>query len=588
MTPKQKLQVFEQQLDAALAALPSQNWESSSVLQLASELYEVTSFQDGGASGAEHLDRGYAILASRFVSGATGYQADITREADIKQLAEDLLFASHYYMIREYLYYSYNVPDSMSWTFDKGRVEIKFTDRSIPRQFFTVHNDLVLGSMHHFRDFEHSDEIMRLLKHEPEGLVTPNVQAADPLIQAEADLKLAAYFSLISAESQIDLGGYSYGQFLNVYRMLLTKAIYHRYLARVQHAVGAIYMPEEQLLDGISGDLGIPPDVGRCILKDLVCDRDAATDRVDASYFSLMREGKPDGQIVMRPHHFATAEGLVSMLRVIAQRRPRTFLDQVSNEIGSAFVRRVKAAWEAEGFTCLSEVSLRDFDPTLPDIDLLVISCEPTLGYVIYVCELKCPVPPRWAKDQLKVLNKDSVSKAFRQVEVLQRFLRTEAGVNLIARVLPKDGHPHFEGFVVVVDYLIITSDNAGMFFGAEATKVMNFRTLERLLRRSDGDMALIQHVLATYPKHADDALITTMVEFQLGSLTVAYEAVTASPLLEFPQGHWRNSPDRQTMVDEFIAEGAHPFDVFESRPPDAVVVDHAARGLVNQETPEE
>lgn len=588
MTLKQKLQAFELQLDAGLAALPSQNWAGSSALRIASELYEVMSFQDGRAGGAEYLDRGYAILSPRFVSGATGYQADITREADIKQLAEDLLFASHYYMIREYLYYSYNVPGSMSWSFDEGRVEIKFADRSIPRQFFTVHNDHVLGSLHHFRDFEHSAEIMRLLENEPEGVVTANFEAADPLMQIEADLKLAAYFSLIAADSQIDLGGYSYGQFLGVYRMLLIKALYHRYLARVQHAVGAIYMPEEQLLDGISVDLGIPPDIGRRILKDMVCDRDAASDRVDAAYFSLMREGEPDGRIVMRPNHFATAEGLVSMLRVIAQRRPRAFLDQVSNEIGHSFVRRVKAAWEAEGFTCLSEVSLRDFDRTLPDIDLLVISCEPTLGYVIYVCELKCPVPPRWAKDQLKALNKDSVSKAFRQVEVLQRFLSTEAGMNLIARVLPKEGHPHFEGFVVLVDYLIITSDNAGMFFGAETTKVINFRTLERLLRRSDGDMALIQHVLATYPKHADEALTTTMVEFQLGPLTVAYEAVTGSPLLEFPQGHWRSSPDRQEMVDDFVAEGAHPFDIFESRPPDAIVVNHAARGLADQENQED
>lgn len=585
MTLKQKLQAFEQQLDTALSALPSQSWESSSTLQLASELYEINAFQNGDASGAGYLDRGYTILASRFVSGVKGGRPGLANVSDIKQLAEDLLFASHYYMIREYLYYSYNVPDSMSWSFDEARVEIKFKDRSIPRQFFTVYNDHVLGSMHHFRDFGHSDEIMRLLQHEPEGLMTPNVEAATPLIQAETDLKLAAYFSLISTESHIDLGGYSYRQFLDVYRMLLTKALYHRYYARAQHAVGAIFIPEEQLLDGISGDLGIPPDVGRCILKDLVCDCDAANDRVDASYFSLMREGTPDGRIVMRPHHFATAEGLVNMLRVVAQRRPSTFLEQVSNEIGRAFVQRVKAAWEAEGFVCLSEVSLRDFDPTLPDIDLLVISCEPTLGYVIYICELKCPIPPRWAKDQLKVLNKDGVSKAFRQVEVLQRFLRTEAGMNLIARVLPKEGHPHFDGFVVSVDSLIITSDNAGMFFGTENTKMINFRTLERLLRRSDGDMALIQHVLATYPKHADEVLTTTMVEFQLGSLKVAYEAVTASPLLEFPQGHWRSSPERQKMIDEFIAEGAHPFDVFDFRPPDAVVVEHAARGAVDQET---
>ncbi|MEP0960646.1 MAG: hypothetical protein ABJQ70_21530 [Roseobacter sp.] len=208
-------------------------------------------------------------------------------------------------------------------------------------------------------------------------------------MQAEADLKLEAYFSLLASDSQIDLGGYSYEQFLSVYRMLLTKALYHRYMARAQNAVGAIYMTEADLLDGVSEDLGIPSDIGQRIVKDLVFDLDAPVTRVDAALFSLSREGDSEANIVMRPHHFATAEGLVNMLRVIAQRRPKAFLDQVSNEMSDAFVQRVKKAWEAEGFTCFSELSLRDYDPLLPDIDLLVISCEPTLGYVIQVCELK-------------------------------------------------------------------------------------------------------------------------------------------------------------------------------------------------------
>jgi hypothetical protein len=572
MNSHPKLKEFEQQLDAMLTALPSRSWASSSALRIASELYEVSESKDGG-SGTEFLNHGYAILASHFVSGNAGYQANVVCPADIKQLLNDLAFASHYYMIREYLYYSYNAPGSMSWTFDKRRVEIKFADKSIPRQFFTVYNDQAFGSQYQFQNFDHSAEIMRLLENEPEGVITPNFEAAYPLLQAEANLKLTGYFSLIAADSQIDLGGYSYMQFLSVYSMLLAKALYHRYLARVQHAVGAIYIPEGELLNGIMEDLGIPFDTGRRILKDLVYDRDAITDRVDATYFSLIRDGEPNNQIVMRPHHFATAEGLVSLLRVIAQRRPQTFLNQVSNEIGHAFVRRVKAAWEVEGFTCLNEVSLREFDPQLPDIDLLVISFEPTLGFVIYVCELKCPLPPCWAKDQLKVLNKDSVSKAFRQVEVLQRFLRTEMGLRFLLRVIPKESHPQFDGFVVLLDSLIITSDNSGMFFGAESIKVINFRTLERLLRRSDGDMALIQHVLATYAKHADETLTTTMVEFQLGPLRVAYEGVAKGPLLEFPQGRWRSSPDRNAMIDGFIAEGAHPFDVFKFRPPDVVVI---------------
>jgi hypothetical protein len=571
---KKQIQEFERQLDAELKALPSRKWSSTSALHMASELYEIGAFKNG-VDGAGWIDRGYSILADRFVAGERGYEPDITRDADLRQMMDDLAFAGHYYMIRDYLYYSYNAPGSMSWSFGDNRVEIRFADRSIPRQFFTVHNDQVLGSQHHFRDFDLSDEITRLLKDEPEGVATPNVEAAEPLLRAEVDLKLEAYFSLIASDSPIDLGGYTYAQFLDVYRMLLMKALYHRYLARSQDAVGAVYMPESDLLDGFEQELGVIPETAKRILKDVVYDDDATAKRVDASYFSLMREGEPGGRIAMRPHHFAVAEGLVNMLRVIAQRRPDTFLKQVSNEIGSAFVRRVKAAWEAEGFICHSEVSLREFDATLPDVDLLVISVEPTLGYMIFVCELKCPVPPRWAKDQLKVLNKDSVSKAFRQLEVLQRFIRTEDGMRFLSRMLPKEGHPRFEGFVVGLEHLVITSDNAGMFFGGESTKVINFRTLERLLRRSDGDMALIQHVLRTYAKHADDALVTEMIEFKLGSLSVAYEAVTASPLLEFPQGRWRSDPDREEMVDAFVADGLHPFDVFEHRPPDIVVIGH-------------
>lgn len=570
---RKQLQDFERLLDNALAGLRTQQWASSASLRMAAEFYEVVASRKDEPGGAEYLDRGYTILASHFVAGRPGYQPDMSSEEDLRQLHDDLVFAAHYYMIREYLYYSYNVPGSMTWSFEEGRVEITFGDKTIPRQFFTVHNDQILNSRHHFRDFHLSGDIERLLEKAPEGMVTPELEAADPLIRAEAGLKLNAYFSLIAPVSQIDLGGYSYEQFLRVYRVLLQKALYHRYLARAQGAIGAIYIPERDLLDGIELELDIRPDIARLILKDLVFDRTAPADRLDAAYFSLTREGEPDGRIVMRPHHFATSEGLVNTLRVIAQRRPQTFLDQISQQISKAFVNRVKAAWEAEGFTCRSDVSLKDVDPTLPDVDLLVISCEPTLGYVMFVCELKCPLPPRWAKDQLKVLNKDSVSKAFRQVAALQKFLRTEAGLAFLASVLPKEGHPNFEGFVTVLNHLIITSDNSGMFFGKEQTKVVNFRTLERLLRRSDGDIAFIQHMLNLYDDIADQTVVTKKVEFQLGPIVVVYEGVTDSPLLDFPQTSWRNSDDRSAMVNEFIGSGGHPFDVFEVRSPDAIVI---------------
>jgi hypothetical protein len=176
------------------------------------------------------------------------------------------------------------------------------------------------------------------------------------------------------------------------------------------------------------------------ILHDLVYDVEAAAGRVDASYFSLMREGAPPHRIVIRPCAFSRPEGLVQLLHVVAQRRPTDFLSNISNPLGAQFVRRIKVAFEAQGFTCRSNLSVRAIDPKLPDIDLLVIAEEPTLGFVLLVCEVKSLLPPRWAKDQLRALAPDSVSKAFQQAGAINGFLQQPRGAEFIRSILPKTG----------------------------------------------------------------------------------------------------------------------------------------------------
>lgn len=570
---KRRIQAFERELDEALAGRACLRWDATATLQLICEIYEAAAVRTAGPGGPEYIDRALTILGPRLVSGASGHIPRIESEEDMSQLFADIAFAGHYYLVRELLYYSYNAKGSVAWAIADDHVDIRYADASLPRQFFTVFNDMVLGSAALFRSFANDTERIRgLLEHEPEGGDTPNTREAWRLIEGETDLKLSAYFNLIPGDSDVDLGGYAYAEFVAVYRVLTSKALYHRYLARDREAVGAIYLGEDELLEALEEDLGLAKERARAILRDIVYDGKAAADRLDGSYFSLFREAGVDGRIIMRPHHFATDEGLVNLLRVVAQRRPQVFLQSVSNVLGSAFVQRVKTAWEAEGFTCHAEVSLRSIDATLPDVDLMVVSEEPTLGYVIFLCELKSPVPPKWAKDQLKALQKDGVSKAFRQVDAMKAFLRTEPGMAFISRYLPKGGHPYFEGFIVVLDHLVITSDNGGMFFGDETTKIIAFKTLARLLQRSDGDMALIQHVLATYPQAVDQAVVTVRSEFELNGRTIAYEGVSESPLLDFPQGKWRHSTTRQQMIDDFLSEGLHPFDSFAHRPPDVVV----------------
>lgn len=554
-----QISAFEKELDEHLFSRSVYSNDANACLGLATNAYEL-----GAAKGAEFhataeaLHRGITILAPRLVSGQAG------GDPDVKVLFDDIAFAGHYYMVRDYLYYSYNVPESFEWTFTDRRVEIRFKDRSIPRQFFTVHNDLLLNSQDHFAGFDGPDTVRVLLKGQPEGQVTDNVIQAASLLDQEVDLKLAAYFSIIGADADIDLGGFSYAEFYKLYRWLMGNALYHRYFAQANEAFGAIFIEEDKLIRDVEqAELGLPAVVVRNILRDIVFNADAQNSRTDASYFSLLREGASPGRIVLMPHHFATSERLVNLLRVVAQRRPETFLNHVSEELGKRFTQRVKVMFEAQGFACRSDVSLRDFDPKLPDIDLLVISEEPTLGYVLLVCELKSPIPPRWAKDQLKVLNKDSISKAFQQAKAISTFLGTDQGIYFLRSLLPDEGLPHFDGFVVAVESLIITSDNAGMFFGKQKTRIINFRTLDRLLKRSDGDMACIQHILRTYNQVADEEVRTVTSEFQVDNRVVSYEAVTDGPLLDFPVVQWRNSPDRERGIEEFVSAGMHPFDVF-------------------------
>jgi hypothetical protein len=226
----------------------------------------------------------------------------------------------------------------------------------------------------------------------------------------------------------------------------------------------------------------------------------------------------------------------------------------------------VKASFEAQGFTCHAEFSLRKFDAGLPDIDLLVIAEEPTLGFTMFVCEVKCPLPALWGKDQLRAREKDSVSKAFRQVEAIGGFLRTDAGIEFIRSVVPSGGLQHFDGFVVVLKHLIVTSDNAGMFFSHETTPIVNIRTLQRILECSDGDILYVLHCIAEYNSWADQCFDAALLEVEVNGRRVEYEGVTPRKRLDFAQAIWRSGSERQQMIDDFVADGHHPFDCLVGR----------------------
>lgn len=551
-----QIKTFEtNELDKTLKNLPSLGYNGEESLELTSFLIEIACKNDKSLALFNKFSQGLYILAPYLIDNNSFLSPNI------EQLSLDLIFSSHYYIIREYLYYTYTVPNSISWRFEKNRVYIKLTEPTISRQFFITGSNDLLGSIQLLSDFTHRNEILELVKGEDEFSLSTRIKEAWSLIEHEAETKLSVYYNFLDSDNQVSLGNYNYNEFYKVYKVLLTKALFHRYYAEANDIASQIYLPITQIINDLSKETELPTEICSAIVADMSYSAKAKGNKIQSLYFSLYKLQKQN-KILMMPSHFCLWEGLRSMFRIWAIQNPKNFLTNLSNKLSDNFLNYISSLFSSQGFTCIKNLQLAKFDRSLPDIDLLVISEEPTLGYVIYVCEVKNPVPPQWAKDQLKVLNKDSVSKAFEQLERIEQFLNTQEGVLFLRSQLPKQGLPYFKNeFLILCNFLVITSDNAGMFFDHERYNIVNYRTLFNILKKCDGDIAYVMWSLKNLNQILDECIKIVQIECQIGSKTVSYEAVTQSCILDFAQNTYMNNEITTQLTQNFIAQGGHPFD---------------------------
>ena len=134
----------------------------------------------------------------------------------------------------------------MEWRFEGREVTVRFADASLPRQFFLAANNWFLTSMEAFTDKAREERIADLIRGLPEFEETEAGNEAQVLIKEEVDLKLKIYFDVILDKS-VSAGTYAFAEFMSVYRLLLTKALYHRYHSRINGSHGIISMPLDQL-----------------------------------------------------------------------------------------------------------------------------------------------------------------------------------------------------------------------------------------------------------------------------------------------------------------------------------------------------
>lgn len=548
-----EIQVFERALDAALKRLPSLRCSGAATLELALNVLEMSYNRQSGPFG--RLQYGLSILAGRYIT-ATG-----TREPPIAETIQDLLFASHYYLLREYLYYSYNRPGAITWTRDGNRIRLQIGDQSISRQLYHTANRDLIGSIERFRSYEAGERIKSILRGMQYVTDTSITGELAELLLAEVDLKLSGYYSMLPDDSSVNLGSYTYAEFLCLHKQLLANALFHRYQADIDGKHGVIIMNRDATVERFKATTGLPLRTCAAILNDMVMTASDVRDGVEAVHFALFEA--THARIAMAPTHFLLHEGLVSAFRLVAQRNPDHFLKHISGPLSRALNERVRAAFAAHGFHVFSNASLARFDPTLPDIDVLAVSEEKTFGYFIFICETKNPLPPQWAKDQLRAVDDYNIPKGVRQLARITQFLRSDEGVHFLRGLLPPGGLPQFgQNFLIATSSMIVTSHNTGMFIDSSPYPIVEYRALERILERSDGDVLYVNWALKHLDDMADEHARIVTADVDVGPWKITYDVVAFDSMADFGDHTFKSAGIHEQIAKDFIEAGHHPHDV--------------------------
>ncbi|MGI5259580.1 hypothetical protein [Streptomyces angustmyceticus] len=544
----EQIKSFEQSLDREMQSRDVFNMSAPSVLRDAFGIISMADSRPDANGLASTLRRGLNIALPSLIRGGTS-----GKESDIGTVIEDLTFLSHYYLIREYLHYTYTSPRSLSWRFEETHISIEFSDPSIPRQFSQGRNAMLLDGIEMHRRGVENSEIKGLLRGKEEYGDSKHIREAFESTLAEARVRTRLKFDLLDAASaEISLKGYSYESFRRVYEYLLAKALYHRYFARANSTWPSFQFPKDKLAEELAVGTELADSEIRSILGDLTY---SSNEKLQPMYFNIVDHPA-------LPEFLMTAESIIDddipahLLRVQASRDPNWFLSRISNPLGDQFVDRLASMFEACGFFVQKNVQLAAVDPKAPDIDLLVVSREATLGYYVFAIEAKATLPAYWAKDYLRALNNGGLSKAFDQVNNVLKALGTEAGMNLLAeRILSLDPEPLSDGHIVLKS-LIVTSQNSGMFFEEKSSQcaIIDYRTLGQMVAASDGDVVYINQMLKAVREAPLPEIAKVSVEVE--GLSVTYDVVTDSDPVFFPSHEWKSASLDVQVARDFFENG--------------------------------
>jgi hypothetical protein len=431
------------------------------------------------------------VLIPKLFTNSKGSKHGVPGNAVISALE----FAQHYYFLRDYFYFAYNVPRSVEWLFpQRDKIQINLLDDTFQLQKFLELNNWFLKSIRAFSDFKADESKIKeyVEQIQEEFVESEKLELAYEGCLREAELKLQNYQNFLLDNIVFD--HYSVAQFKAVYKHILARALLRRYFVQKyeKHGVqkhGWILAPRrKQLIEALAEATSVSSSVIEKILADLTLDKLKIARGEGVTSFPLIYVPIEDFYYLF-PNCVCFCDCFVSLRRAWALRDPKRYGKVVANIVGDELAKRVEHIFRTHGFVHVKRnVSLREFGERLPDVDVLSVWEELGFGHVVFLCETKNAIPEKFGKDFVRsISSKGYLTKAAKQNRDTRKAL---SGKNFY-RLLKKNFGTALGFGTYALYFLNITSQNVGVFFWEGTT--IDYESFESILDSSKGD---ILHVM--------------------------------------------------------------------------------------------
>ena len=184
---------------------------------------------------------------------------------------------------------------------------------------------------------------------------------------------------------------------------------------------------------------------------------------------------------------------------------------------------------------------------------------------------MKNNLPANWAKDYLKGAgSKGYLEKALQQIEKVKLFLSSEDGAQFL-RMTAVDLFSHLAidrlfptGFVLLVEYIIVTSQNIGVSFPDEKTVIVDADLLQHIIEQSDGDINYMQSTLRQWHATVDESYKLSKMNTEAMGRTIEFDVAEFRNLIRLTPNAYISDGTFRSIEAHSLESGYRYIDTLE------------------------